>query len=240
MALVLLFLVKPLAFVPTAALAAILISSAMGLFDFASLRRYYRISGPEFRHSVVAMIGVMTVGVLPGVLIAVGLALLNLLPHASHPRDSLLGLVQDEDGEDDYISQAEGGQAIPGLIIYRFEASLVFFNSDYFSDSVHLSVRAADSPARFLLLDAGSVPLIDISGAYAVETLRNELANKGIVLGIARASKLVRTILERAGVAETIGSENLHHSVHEAARRYRNNHNQPNQRPGELVPTKEG
>src|SRR6185369_10375057 len=94
MAIVLLFLTRPLAYVPAAALAAILISSALGLFDLASLRDYYRLSKPEFRQSIVAMIGVMTLGVLQGVLIAVALALFKLLRQASHPRDAILGVVQ--------------------------------------------------------------------------------------------------------------------------------------------------
>ena len=108
MAIVLLFLTKPLAYVPTAALAAILISSALGLFDIASLRDYYRISKPEFRQSVVAMLGVMTVGVLPGVLIAVGLALLKLLRLASRPRDAVLGVIEG-DGDVYCGTREEGG-----------------------------------------------------------------------------------------------------------------------------------
>ena len=82
---VLFFLTKPLSYLPTAALAAILISSAIGLFDLASLKRYYKVSKPEFRHSLVAMLGVMTIGVLPGILIAVGLALLKLVLHLVAP-----------------------------------------------------------------------------------------------------------------------------------------------------------
>ncbi len=106
MAAVLLFLTGPLAYVPTAALAAILISSALGLFDWASLRRYYRLSQPEFRQSIVAMLGVMTLGVLQGVLIAVGLAMLKLLRQASHPHDAVLGVVE---GDDTYTAAEESG-----------------------------------------------------------------------------------------------------------------------------------
>src|SRR5215813_12692112 len=237
MALVLLFLVRPLAYVPTAALAAILISSALGLFDFASLRHYYRISGPEFRHSLVAMIGVMTIGVLPGVLIAVGLALLNLLRHASHPHDSVLGLVQDGEG-DDFLPQEQGGEMIPGLIIYRFEGSLVFFNADYFTDRVYGLIQNAEKLPQCLLLDAESVPLLDVSGAFAIESLRQELASKGIVLGIARAPGLVRMMIERAGVE--IAPENLFPTIHAGSRKYRENHHATNQHRKSLLLTKEG
>jgi high affinity sulfate transporter 1 len=221
-AVVLLFFTKPLAFVPIAALAAILMSSALGLFDIASLRRYYRISRAEFRQSVVATLGVMTVGVLPGVLIAVGLALLNLLRQASRPRDSILGLVSGVDG-DDFRSVDEGGRSIPGVVIYRFEASLVFFNADYFNDRVRAVVKAATPPPKYLLIDAESVPLLDVSGAYALEALHQELAQQGIELGIARAPYLTRLMLERAGLNQTIGTHNLYVTIHAGTRSFREN-----------------
>jgi len=124
MAAVLLFLTTPLAYLPTAALAAILVPSAMGLFDVDSLRRYYRVSRPEFGLSMVAMLGVMTVGVLPGVLIAVGLALLKLLRLASRPHDAILGVVRENDDVYGAVEE-EGGKIIPGLIIYRFDVPSV-------------------------------------------------------------------------------------------------------------------
>ncbi|HKR11705.1 MAG TPA: SulP family inorganic anion transporter [Pyrinomonadaceae bacterium] len=222
MAVVLIFLTGPLAYVPTAALAAILISSALGLFDWGSLRRYYHLSKPEFRHSVIAMLGVMTLGVLRGVLIAVALALLNLLRHASHPRDKVLGLIED-DGEIYTATEDDGGTIVPGLIIYRFESALVFFNADYFTDRVRTLIRNADAKPRRLLFDAESVPVLDVSGAYAIDDLRSELKEQGIMFGIAGAGDLFRIMLERAGVAERIGSENLFHTVHAGAESFRRN-----------------
>src|SRR4051812_9540463 len=130
MAAVLLLLTAPLAYQPSAALAAILISSALGLFDFAAMRGYYRVSKPELRHALVAMIGVMTVGVLAGVLVAVALAILRLLRLASRPHDAVLGRIEGK--HDAYGVGGEGGETIPGLLIYRFDSSLLFFNADYF------------------------------------------------------------------------------------------------------------
>ena len=219
MAIVLLFLTRPLAYVPTAALAAILISSALGLFDWGSLRRYYRLSKPEFRQSVAAMLGVMTLGVLQGVLIAVALAMLNLLRQASHPRDAILGVV-DGNNETYTATLEDGGKTIDGVLIYRFEASLVFFNADYFTERVRSIINNAESKPRTFLFDAESVPMLDVSGAYALDALRSELAEKGIVFGIARARGLFRIMLERAGVAERIGSENLFHTVRAGAAAY--------------------
>lgn len=219
MAGVLLFLTGPLAYVPAAALAAILVSSALGLFDVASLHRYYRASRPEFRHSVAAMLGVMTVGVLPGVLIAVGLALLKLLRLASRPGDAVLGLVHGKDGVYG-AKEEEGGRTIPGLLIYRFESSLLFFNADYFRDRLRGVIREADTKPTWVLFDAESVPLLDVTGADTLEALHAELASLGIVLAIARAKGLFRVMLERAGVAERIGTERLFPTVHTGAQAF--------------------
>ena len=211
MAVVLLFLTAPLAYLPTTVLAAILISSALSLFDFASLRGYYRISKPEFRHAVVAMIGVMTVGVLPGVLVAVGLALLRLLRQASRPHDAVLGRVEGK--HDAYGVGGEDGTTIPGLLIYRFDSSLLFFNADYFKDRVLALSDAAGTP-QWLLFDAESVPVLDVTGAEILEALRTELARRGTVLAIARAKGLFRVMLQRTGVAERIGTERFFPTVH--------------------------
>ena len=219
MAAVLLFLTAPLAYLPTAALAAILVSSALGLFDVASLRRYYHVSRPEFWLSVVAMLGVMTVGVLPGVLIAVGLALLRLLRLASRPHDVVLGLVQEKDDVYSAVEE-EGGRTIPGLIIYRFDSSLLFFNADYFKDRVRAIIRNANTKPKWFLFDVESVPVLDITGADALEELRAELAGLGIVLAIARAKGLFRVMLDRSGVAEQIGKQHIFPTVHAGAQAF--------------------
>jgi high affinity sulfate transporter 1 len=211
MAAVLLLLTAPLAYLPTAALAAILVSSALGLFDLTSVRTYYRVSRPEFRHSVAATLGVMTVGVLPGVLIAVGLALLRLLRLASRPHDAVLGLVEGRDGV--YAEEGEAGKTIPGLMIYRFDASLLFFNADYFTERVLAFGDDADTFPRWVLFDAESVPVLDVTGADALDALRAELSGRGSTLAIARAKGMFRGMLERTGVAERIGTEHLFPTV---------------------------
>ena len=213
MAAVLVFLTAPLTYLPSAALAAILISAVLGLFDIAAMRGYYRVSRPEFRHATVAMLGVMTVGVLPGILVAVGLAILRLLRLASRPPDAVLGLVEGK--EDAYGTGGEGGKMIPGLLIYRFDASLVFFNADYFKDRVLELSNGADTFPKWLLLDAESIPFLDITGADALEALRSELAGRGTVLAIARAKGLFYAMLERTGVAGRIGTAHFFSTVHD-------------------------
>ena len=209
---VLLFLTAPLAYLPSAALAAILISSSIGLFDWHSLGRYYRVSKPEFRHSVVAMLGVMTIGVLGGVVVAVGLAMIKLLMLASKPHDAVLGQTPDADG---FVNLETNPTAKPisGVVIYRFDASLLFFNADYFASRVRQVIHDAGAKPSVFVLDAESISLLDITGADVLETLRAELDHDGTQLRIARAKGLFRKMLERSGVAATIGREHLFRSI---------------------------
>ena len=213
MALVLLFLTAPLAKLPNAALGAILISSAIGLFDLRSLRTYWRLSRPEFRHSVVAMLGVMTIGVLSGVLIAVGLALLRLLREAARPHDAILGLV--EGSEREYRSEARGGRPIPGLLIYRLDGPLLFFNADRFKERILESCAGAEPPARWFLFDVEGVPLLDLTGADALQALHAELTGRGVEFAIARSKGPFNEMLERTGLAGRIGPARLFSSIHE-------------------------
>ena len=220
MAIVLLFLTQPLSYVPTCALAAILISSALGLFDFHSLRNYYNLSKPEFRQAVVAMLGVMTIGVLPGVLIAVALALLKLLRQASRPNDAILGLIS-RNGDEYCAPEIEGAQTIPGVIIYRFDASLVFFNADYFSERVRSLITAAVvRPSHFILV-AEAVTFLDVSGAFTIANLHSELADQGIIFGVARARGHFLRMLELSGTIDKIGEENIFHTAHHALLHFR-------------------
>jgi MFS superfamily sulfate permease-like transporter len=216
MILVLFFLTAPLAYLPNVALAAILISSAIGLFDLRSLQRYRRVSRQEFRSSLVTMIGVITLGVLPGVLIAVGLALLRVLARASVPHDAVLGLVQGPDG----IHGAEldaGAKPVPEVILYRFDSSLLFFNAGRFHDRVRAVIAAADQKPKWFLFDAESANLLDLTAADTLEAVRAELAEQGIVLAIARAKEPFRVMLQLTGLAERIGAEHLFPTVHDGA-----------------------
>lgn len=213
MALVLLLLTEPLALLPTTALAAIVISAVIGLFDVRSLRRYYHVSRAEFLVSIVTTLGVVTLGLLPGLLLAVGLAMLNLLRLVSFPHDAVLGIVHTKTGA--YATEEAEGQRFPGLLIYRFDAALLFFNADYFKQRVRTVVAEADSAPEWLLFDAESVLILDVTGAQALEDIRGELERRGIVLAIARPKGGFRNMLEQSGLMTTIGSTHIFETVRE-------------------------
>jgi len=206
--LVLLFLTAPLASLPIAVLAAVLVNAAIGLFDLRSLVMLRRVSPQEFRLSIITLLGVITVGVLPGVLVAVGMAIIQLLRKASRPHDAVLGRIPGVDGFHDIAGRPEA-ETFPGLVIYRFDSSLVFFNADYFKSRVRAMVEEAKTGLRCFLLDAESMPLIDTTGAASLEEVRHELADKGVVLAIAGAKGPLRVMLDRTGLAQQIGSARL-------------------------------
>jgi MFS superfamily sulfate permease-like transporter len=131
---------------------------------------------------------------------------------ASRPHDAVLGLVEGKDGV--HSTEGEQGRTIPGLQIYRFDASLLFFNADHFKTRVLALIDDADPPPRWFLFDAESVPILDVTGADALEALRTELSRRGIVLAIARAKGLFRGMLERTGLGERIGTAHLFPAVH--------------------------
>jgi MFS superfamily sulfate permease-like transporter len=191
MALVLLLLTGPLALLPKAALAAILISSAIGLFDVASLRWYLRVSPAEFWLSIVAMLGVMTVGVLHGVLIAVALTLLRLIALASRPRDAVLGEVDEQSGLYGQIGE-DGSTPIPGLLLFRFESGIVFFNADHFKERVRAVLSQANPKPRWFLFSAESTPILDITGGETLEELRVRAGRAGNCLRHCQAQGSVR------------------------------------------------
>jgi high affinity sulfate transporter 1 len=210
--LVLLVFTVPLAYLPIAALSAILINSALGLFDLKTLARLQRVHPQEFAVAIITLLGVITVGVLPGVVVAVGVAIVQLLAKASHPHDALLGRMP---GTNVFVNLANNpeAQAVPGLVIFRFDAALLFFNADHFKTRVRTVVAEAAMKPQFVVLDAETIALVDTTGAANLVELCEELAERGIIVVIAATKTPVRTILDRLGVTEQIGSERHYPSV---------------------------
>ena len=182
----LLFLHAPLALVPTAALAAVVFVSAIGLFDVTGLRDLARMSWREGLFSLGTTLGVLVLGVLPGVMLAVVLSLTWLLMVASRPQDAVLGHVRGLRG---FHSVADYPEAttVPGLLLYRFEANLVFFNIDYFGERLRAAIEASATPVEWVIVDASPINWVDATAVQRLDGLHSELAARGITLGVARA-----------------------------------------------------
>lgn len=179
---VLLFLTDLLAMVPIAALAAILVVSAIGLVDLGGLMAIRRYSRGEHAIALATLAGVVSFGVMSGILLAVTLALIRFLMQMARPADQRFGVIQ---GHDDFYELAHYPEArgVPGLMIYRFESPLTFFNADYFKRRVTQLVDT-EMP-RWVVIDAISIAEFDLTGMAALRDLHLELASRGIQLVIA-------------------------------------------------------
>jgi high affinity sulfate transporter 1 len=205
MALVLLFLTGPLQYLPISALGAVLIAAALGLFDWWALVRLYRIHEGEFAVCLTAMLGVVTFGALQGIVLAIALAMLVLLIRSSRPGDAVLGRVDGRQGFFD-VADHEGATALPGLVLYRFNASVIFYNAPYFKRRV-LAVAASNPGARWLIVDGAPIVHLDSTGADTIAVLADDLASRGIRLAIGGVLPQVRLMLERSGALERLGAD---------------------------------
>jgi high affinity sulfate transporter 1 len=214
-AVVALFLAVPLGHLPIPALAAVLIFSAWGLLDIAGMRHLWVIDRFEFRLSLYTMVGVLVIGVLPGVVVAITLALLQVLVKIYKPADALLGSVPGEEGYND-LSLSEEARPVPGVVIYRFDAPLLFFNADYFKARVLSLVDSATPRPRWFVLNAESISQLDSTGAQVVDDLIGELKARGVQLVIARPKLYMRKYGKPMGIGEKIGMENIFFSLRAA------------------------
>ncbi|AOZ08998.1 SulP family inorganic anion transporter [Cupriavidus malaysiensis] len=198
MLLVLLVLGDVLALVPVAALGAILVASALGLIDLGGLMALRRFSRAEHAIALVTLAGVVLFGVMSGILVAVTLALLRFLVQMARPSDQLFGIIPGHEGLYELAHYPEA-QAVPGLLIYRFESPLTFFNADYFSVRVAALVEA--QAPRWVVIDAVSIASLDLTGALAIRDLQEALAKRGIQLVIAGRTAQLLAWLDRRGIA---------------------------------------
>ncbi len=210
-----LFLAVPLGHLPIAALAAVLIFSAWGSLDIAGIRHLQAIDRFEFFLSLLTTVGVLIIGVLPGVMITIALALLQVLIKVYRPADTLQGIVRGVEGYND-LSQSEDARPIPGIIIYRFDAPLLFFNADFFKARVLSLVDAAVPRPRWFVLNAESIKQLDSTGAQAVDDLISDLQIRGVQLVIARPKLYMRKYGQPMGLGQKIGTDNIFFSVHAA------------------------
>ena len=183
-ALVLLFFTAPLQYVPIAALGAVLIAAAISLIDLESLRLFYRIDRTEAVLSVLATLGVVAVGAVDAILFAVILALLRFIRLISRPRVEILGKVEGFPGFHS-LARHEAGQSLPGLLLFRFNAPIIFFNAPYFKRELLRAVDEAGPGLRHVVIDLLPVTSIDATGLMTVTELATALNARGIGLNAA-------------------------------------------------------
>jgi high affinity sulfate transporter 1 len=200
-----------LATFPTAALGAIVIAAALRLIDRPELVRLRRFRRSEFLLALASTAGVLLFGILVGVGIAVALSILELFTRLMHPHDGVLGEVPGLAGLHD-VEDFPDAEQTPGLLVYRYDAPLIFANAEDFHRRAMQAVddiEASVAPVAWFLLNAEANVEVDITGLDALERLRADLAARGVVLALARVKQDLRVQLERAGLVARIGEEHI-------------------------------
>lgn len=215
----LLLLNKPLGWVPMPALGAVLLLAGWGLIDVQALKGFWKLSRFEFSLCLLTTVGVLSVGVLPGIFVAVSIAVLRLLYYTYRPSDAVLGWMHGIDGQ---VELAKYPQAttLPGLVIYRFDAPLLFFNADYFKQRVLAVVDGSERP-NAVLLNAEAMTNLDISGLTTLHEVQQILKAQGVHLSLARVTGQTLDLLQRSSMLGEIKPPLVFSSVRSGVSAYR-------------------
>src|SRR6476646_3980556 len=176
LAIALLLLAAPnlLRHLPTAALAAVVIAAAIGLFEVADLKRIYRIQRWEFWLAIACFVGVAVLGVIPGIGLAIAIAIAEFLWDGWRPHSAVLGRATGVKGYHD-MKRYPDARRIPGLVLFRWDAPLFFANAELFRDRVLDAVATSPTPVRWLVVAAEPVTGIDVTAGDMVAELNNAL-----------------------------------------------------------------
>jgi MFS superfamily sulfate permease-like transporter len=218
-ALMLLFFPNIVRNLPNSALAAVVITAAIGLLEIAGVRKLYRQRKTEFSLSIACFLGVAFLGVIEGIFIAVGLSLLNFIRRAWRPYDAVLGRVDGLKGYHD-VTRYPHAKRIPGLVLFRWDAPLFFANAEEFADRVRQAIAASPTPVRWVIVAAEPVTDLDTTAADALWELEEELAAEGVDLRFAEVKDPVKDRLKRYGLFDRFGDDHFFPTVGEGVDTY--------------------
>jgi MFS superfamily sulfate permease-like transporter len=200
-------------------LAAIVLVAVKGLVDVAGLREMWRLSRFEFAISMVAFVGVLGLGILRGVVVAAVVSALMLTWRVARPNVASLGRVPGTRRYSD-LARHSDNQPIPGALLLRVEASLLYFNVESVRDDVRRLVRAAGSALRLVACDLGSSPYVDVAGARMLAGLAAELAERGVMLRLVEARGTTRDLLRAEGLEDQVGHVSRRVSLDDVVRAF--------------------
>jgi MFS superfamily sulfate permease-like transporter len=218
-ALLLIFAPGLLQNLPDTALAAVVIASAIGLFEILDLRRLYRIQRWEFWLSISCFMGVALFGPIPGILFAIIMALLEFVWDGWRPHYAVLGRAEGVKGYHD-INRYPDALRIPGLVLFRWDAPLFFANAELFHEHVIDAVNNSPTPVRWFVVAAEPVTSIDVTAADMLIELDDELYRAGIELVFAEMKDPVKDKLKRFGIFTHLGDEYFFPTIGAAVNAY--------------------
>jgi high affinity sulfate transporter 1 len=199
---------------PSVVLAAIVLVAVRGLINLPALTHLWRVSRFEFSIAMVAFAGVLLLGILKGVLLAVVASILVLLAAVARPHVAFLGRIPGTHRFTDLERHPEN-EIVPGVLIFRVEASLLYFNVDHVRNCVWARISENDS-LRLVVCDLSNSPYVDVAGAAMLAELHKELSHRGIQLRIVEAHAKPRDLLRAQGLEEQVGYFGRHMSVEQA------------------------
>src|ERR1700756_4462660 len=205
--------------VPHTALAAVVITSAIGLVEVSDLRRIYRIQRWEFWLSMACFVGVAVLGAIPGIALAIVIAVIEFLWDGWRPHSAVLGRVDHIKGYHDIVRYPEA-RLIPGLVLFRWDAPLFFANAELFHERVLDAVAKSPTPVSWLVVTAEPVTSVDVTAADAVCELDDTLHAAGIELCFAKMKHLVKDKLRRFGLFTRFGEQTFFATLGEAVNAY--------------------
>lgn len=208
---------------PSSALAAVVIASAIGLFEVQDLVRVYKVQQWEFWLSMVCFAGVAVFGAIPGIALAVVIAITEFLWDAWRPHSAVLGRADGVKGYHD-ITRYPDARLIPGLVLFRWDAPLFFANAELFQERVLDAVGASPTPVRWIVVAAEPVTSVDITASDVLAELDQTLREAGIELRFAELKDPVKDKLKRFGLFTQLGEESFLPTVGAAVGAYLTDH----------------
>ena len=208
-----------LQYLPQTALAAVVISSAIGLFEVSDLRRIFRIQRWEFWLSMTCFAGVAVFGAIPGIAFAIVIAVIEFLWDGWRPHSAVLGRVDGLKGYHD-ITRYPDARRIPGLVLFRWDAPLFFANAEWFHERVLAAVAGSPTPVRWLVVAAEPVTSVDVTAADMICELDDALRATDVDLVFAEMKDPVKDKLKRFGLYTRLGEDSFFATVGEAVNAY--------------------
>lgn len=206
--------------IPRAALAAVIITAAIAIIDLGSFARLWRISPEEAVLAVAAVIGVIVLGVLYGIVIAVAMSIAVALARIGRPHDAVLGDLPEHDGWVD-IGEYPNAVTAAGLVVFRFDAPLIFINAERFSDRIDEVLSAAPDPIDWLVIDCEGIGTLDASAVDVLQEVIASLERRHIgTVAVARTNDHVLDRMRRARLTEPGGPIRVFPTINAAVRAF--------------------
>jgi high affinity sulfate transporter 1 len=221
LAIALVLMVAPnlLQHLPNAALAAVVIAAAIGLIEVSDLKRIWRIQRWEFWLTVLCFVGVAVLGAIPGIGLAIAVAIAEFLWDGWRPHSAVLGRAYGVKGYHD-LKRYPDARVIPGLVLFRWDAPLFFANAEFFRERILDAVAKSSTPVRWLVVAAEPVTSVDVTACDAVAELDEALHARGIELCFAELKDPVKDKLKRFGLYAQLGEARFFPTIGSAVSNY--------------------